>query len=126
MLDRGLLDCYHLRTRSASPVDAAEDWRSSPMVKRIIVLAAALVMMAASPALAQQSPPTSGTIQGSVSDNGTITGNADGFQPGTNVQWTLASTPTLLGNTTADSAGHASITAPLPVGITAGTHTLTA
>jgi LPXTG-motif cell wall-anchored protein len=95
------------------------------MIKRIVLLTGVFMLLVAAPALAQTGGSTA-SISGAVSDNGTITGNADGFMPGTQVSWTLASTPTLLGTTTADASGHATITANLPGDITAGTHTLTA
>jgi LPXTG-motif cell wall-anchored protein len=95
------------------------------MIKRIVLLTGVFLLLLAAPATAQTGG-TTGSVQGSVSDNGTITGNGDGFKPGTNVDWSIASTPTFLGTTVADGTGHATITAALPGDITAGTHTLTA
>jgi len=54
-----------------------------------------------------------------------LTLTASGFQPGETVSVILASTPTTLATTTADSTGKVSVTVTLPSNLSAGAHTLT-
>ena len=70
-------------------------------------------------------PPARPTASATVSDNGTVTCIADGLKAGSDATCSIASTPTLLGHMTADAQGHAQGTFPLPIDITAGTHTIT-
>jgi LPXTG-motif cell wall-anchored protein len=98
------------------------------MLKRIVLVAgASLLLLLASPASAQTNP--SGQqgqhVDSTASDNGTISCSGDGFKPGSDEEFSIASTPTVLGHATADASGHVTLTAPLPGNITPGTHTVT-
>ena len=97
------------------------------MVKRILLVAVASVslFLLAPSAHAQSGTPVVG-LTCTFFDNGTVTCTATNFQSGSTVTFTIASTPTLLGTAVADSSGTATLTAPLPSGIEAGTHTVTA
>jgi LPXTG-motif cell wall-anchored protein len=57
--------------------------------------------------------------------NDTVTVMVHGMNPGETVKIYMASTPTLLGSVTANSAGVMNATFPLPAGLAAGTHTIT-
>ena len=55
-----------------------------------------------------------------------ITVSGSGWPPHILITVTIASTPTVLGTTTTDSSGSFTFTGPLPYGLTAGNHTVTA
>jgi 5'-nucleotidase len=101
-------------------------------VKKLLILAATAITMTlafALPASAQYDPmyiqvsPTAVTSCGT--DTGQITVTAGYFTAGSNVTVTLTSDPVVLGTLVADAAGNVSSTFNLPVGVTAGSHTVT-
>jgi LPXTG-motif cell wall-anchored protein len=95
------------------------------MIKRIVLLTSVLVLMLVGPATAQTGGP-SGTNTCSIDEaKATVSCTVSGYQPGTEVSFTIASTPTLLGKSIANAAGVATITAPLPGDIGAGPHSIT-
>jgi protein-tyrosine phosphatase len=103
------------------------------MVKRAIalaaILAAAMVTAMAVPAAAQQYPPDTNIITASATcptPGETLTVQAQTFAAGSTVTIGLASTPTVLGTTTANSDGVATLEVTIPDGAAAGAHTLTA
>jgi hypothetical protein len=95
------------------------------------VLALAILAGAATQAVAQTYPPEpgSGTLTGSSSvvvPGGTITISGSGASPGATVTITFASTPVVLGTTTADAEGAFSATVTIPTSAEAGEHTVSA
>jgi LPXTG-motif cell wall-anchored protein len=106
--------------------------RAAAVKKLLIVAVTAVVMMlaVAQPASAQYQPmfitvsPTAVTSCGT--DSGTVTVDAGYFTPGSDVVITLQSDPVTLGTVVASATGTVNATYTLPVGVTAGTHTVTA
>lgn len=101
-------------------------------MKKLLFLAvtAFVLGLATLPASAQYQPmfitvnPTAVTSCGT--DTGTVTVNAGYFEEGSNVVVTLQSDPVVLGTVVADAAGTINVTYSLPVGVTAGAHTVIA
>jgi LPXTG-motif cell wall-anchored protein len=102
-------------------------------VKKLLFLAMTalvLTMAAALPASAQYQPmfitvsPTAVTSCGT--QTGQVTVNAGYFKAGSNVTVTLQSDPVVLGTVVASATGTINATYNLPVGVTAGSHTVTA
>jgi LPXTG-motif cell wall-anchored protein len=102
------------------------------MLKRILVLAVAIVGLAAAPALADDEPqyPPQDDLKISVSatalcpgDSVTISG--EGFAPGSSVVVELAANETTLGSATADGAGAFSLETTIPDTQAAGDYTVT-
>ncbi len=80
-------------------------------------------------ALGVDYPATTGTLNTSltsVAPGDSVTVSGDGFLPGTPVQITIESTPTLLARVNADARGAIRATVTIPSGLEPGTHTLTA
>ena len=101
------------------------------MIKKTLLLAAALLFTTVGVAHAQDAYPPDGGAAITVSDTTpapgqTITIVARGFQPGTDVTFTLYSQPVNLGTATADAAGNATLQATIPANIAPGTHTIEA
>ena len=97
------------------------------MLKKILVLAAGLLLLGTGVAGAQQYPPAeeSATVSDTTVEPGQpITIRVEGFQ-GT-VTFTLFSAPVVLGTATANSAGVATLTATIPENTTPGTHRIDA
>lgn len=97
------------------------------MLKRMAVLAAALVGLAAVPAAAQQYPPDENLV--TVSDTtpcpgGAVTITAKTFTPGSTVDVRLDGAP--LATPTADAEGVVTVEATVPQTTTVGSHTITA
>lgn len=97
------------------------------MLKRMAVLAAALVGLAAAPAAAQQYPPGENLI--TVSDTtpcpgGAVTITAKTFTPGSTVDVRLDGAP--LATPTADAEGVITVEATVPDTTPVGSHTITA
>ncbi|MGH9085537.1 MAG: LPXTG cell wall anchor domain-containing protein [Acidimicrobiales bacterium] len=93
------------------------------MLKKILVLAAGLLLLGATAAGAQQYPPAGNTVTAddtTVAPGEPITLSAQKFQG--SVTFTLFSAPVVLGTATANSAGVATITATIPSNTTPGTH----
>jgi len=101
-------------------------------VKKLLFVAITVLALsiAALPASAQYQPmfitvsPTAVTSCGT--DTGTVTVDAGYFTPGSNVVVTLQSDPVTLGTVVASATGTINATYNLPVGVTAGAHTVTA
>jgi LPXTG-motif cell wall-anchored protein len=86
--------------------------------------AAEVEPVSAAPALAAAYGTAAATVTAGV-HNTAITVDVHGLTPGETVTIYIASTPTLLGQATASSAGIVNATFPLPAGLAAGTHTVT-
>ena len=97
-------------------------------VAALVLAAFAGLMVAAVPAGAQASyPGASVSVNTStVAPGGSITVTAEGSKSGSTVQFTIESTPQSLGSAAANSSGVAVLTAKVPAGIEAGTHTIRA
>ena len=98
------------------------------MLKKILLIAAALLFVGAGAAHAQDYPPrgNSLTASASVVAAGTpVTLTAQVFLPGTNVVFRIFSDPVTLGTATANSNGVATLTATIPSNFS-GQHTITA
>jgi len=101
-------------------------------VKKLLFLAVTAVVfgLATLPASAQYNPmfitvsPTA--VESCGTDTGTITVNAGYFEPGSTVTVTLQSDPVVLGTVAASGTGTINATFNLPVGVTAGAHTVIA
>jgi len=99
------------------------------MLKKVVLLAAALVLVTAGTAAAQDYPPAGDTVTVSdttVEPGQSITLSARTFQAGSTVTFTLFSAPVVLGTATANSSGVATITATIPANTAPGTHTIEA
>jgi len=75
---------------------------------------------------AKPGPPSASTNLGQVAPGGTLTFSVDNFDPFTDVNVTLHSTPVDLGSTKTDGNGHFSVAITIPTGIDPGQHTLVA
>ena len=101
-------------------------------MKKLLFLAVTAVVfgLATLPASAQYNPmfitvsPTA--VESCGTDTGQITVNAGYFEPGSTVTVTLQSDPVVLGTVAADASGTINVTYNLPVGVTAGAHTVIA
>jgi LPXTG-motif cell wall-anchored protein len=99
------------------------------MMKRAMALALVLVGLMAAPAAAQQYPPVTNIITASATcptPGETLTVSAQTFAPGAEVTVSLESTPTVLGTTTANGDGVATLEVTIPAAATSGAHTITA
>jgi LPXTG-motif cell wall-anchored protein len=99
------------------------------MVKRAIALAGLLVAATAAPVAAQQYPPHPNIITVSATcptPGETLTVSAQTFAPSATVTISLASTPIVLGKTTANGDGVAVLGVTIPADATPGAHTITA
>jgi len=99
------------------------------MIRRAIALGGLLVVAAAAPAAAQQYPPDTNimTVSATCPTPGeTLAISAQTFAPGADVTVSLASTPAVLGTTTANGDGVATFEVTIPADAAPGTHTLTA
>lgn len=101
------------------------------MVKKILLLSAALLFVTAGTATAQDAyPPPEGeaiTVSDATPAPGQqITIQACCFQPGSTVTFTLYSQPVTLGTATADANGVATLVATIPSNIAPGPHTIEA
>lgn len=103
------------------------------MLKKTLLLGAALLFVMAGTAAAQDAdayPPTpaeSLTVSDTTPAPGqSITITACCFMPGTTVTFTLFSAPVVLGTATADAGGVATLVATIPADTTPGTHTIEA
>jgi hypothetical protein len=97
------------------------------MVKRLLALAAVLLIAMAGTAAAQAYPPGGNTITANdttVAPGDSITLTAQIFRPGSVVTFTMGSV--VLGTATANSSGVASLTTTIPAGTAPGTHTIQA
>jgi LPXTG-motif cell wall-anchored protein len=84
-------------------------------------------LLAVSPAMATYPPssPSVGTPSSNLTAGSSTTLSGDGWQPGSTVQLTIASTPQSLGSATVAGDGTFSATVSIPC-VEAGTHTITA
>jgi hypothetical protein len=101
--------------------------RLGPM-RRFSIAATALLLLlfGAQAALAAYGPSGSLTLSSSTSTAGAALGvSGDGFDPGSNVQVTIHSTPVLLTTVAADGSGNFSVTVTIPAGFD-GLHQITA
>lgn len=101
------------------------------MVKKLLLLCAALLIATAGTAAAQDAYPPPQGEQIQVSDatpepGQQITLRACCFMPGTTVTFTLYSQPVTLGTATADADGWATLVATIPAGTAPGVHTIEA
>jgi LPXTG-motif cell wall-anchored protein len=97
------------------------------MMKRAMALALVLVGLMAAPAAAQQYPPDTNIITVSVTcptPGEALTVSAQTFAPGAEVTVSLEST--VLGTTTANGDGVATLEVTIPADATPGAHTITA
>jgi hexosaminidase len=87
----------------------------------------AVLVLSAGTASAQYNVPATVTANTSTpSAGGPITLTAEGFGPGTTVQFSVESTPQALGSAVASSSGVATLTTTLPANLSAGAHTIRA
>ena len=85
-----------------------------------------LLLFGTQAVLAAYGPSGSLTLSSSTSTAGAPVGvSGDGFDPGSNVQITIHSTPVLLTTVAADGSGHFSATVTIPAGFS-GLHQITA
>jgi hypothetical protein len=97
-------------------------------MRRFAIAATALLLLlfGAQAALAAYGPSGSLTLSSSTSTAGAPLGvSGDGFDPGSNVQVTIHSTPVLLTTVAADGSGNFSVTVTIPAGFV-GLHQITA
>jgi LPXTG-motif cell wall-anchored protein len=99
------------------------------MLKKLLAVAALLVLTTAGVAKAQDYPPDTNGLTISVSAAGinvTIIITAQTFEPGTPVAFTMFSDPIALGTAIADSNGVATLNAKVPASAPAGSHRIEA
>jgi hypothetical protein len=97
-------------------------------MRRFAIAATALLLLlfGAQAVLAAYGPSGSLTLSSSTSTAGAAVGvSGDGFDPGSNVQVTIHSTPVLLTTVAADGSGNFSATVTIPAGFD-GLHQITA
>jgi LPXTG-motif cell wall-anchored protein len=95
------------------------------MIKKVLGLAALMMLVLTPAALAQDYPPAGGGVTASdttPAPGQTITVTASGFQPASTVTFDLFSAPVRLGTAVADANGTATLTATIPAGTPAGQH----
>ncbi len=102
-----------------------------PVVKKLVALAALLLVSMAGPAHAGDGYADEDTIvvsDASVTAGQTVTATAEVFEPGSTVTFTftLSSGAVVLGTAVADASGVATLTFVVPSTATAGTHTVEA
>jgi LPXTG-motif cell wall-anchored protein len=101
--------------------------RTTRALLAALVGVATLVLLA--PAAGAQDYPGGASITlntPTVGQGGSVTATATGFQPGSDVTFTLASDPITLGTVKANDSGVASITFTVPSNFATGAHTVTA
>ncbi|HEX4869024.1 MAG TPA: hypothetical protein VFV32_15535, partial [Acidimicrobiales bacterium] len=100
------------------------------MLKKILLLTAALLFVTAGTAAAQDAYPPAGngaTVTITRAEPGQpITIRVQVFAPGTTVDFTLFSAPVHLGSAVADANGVATLTFTVPENTAPGTHTIEA
>ncbi|MCX6524663.1 MAG: hypothetical protein NTX58_07850 [Actinobacteria bacterium] len=89
-------------------------------------LAAVLVLSVGTASAAYNVPATVTANTSTPAAGGPITLTAQGFGPGTTVQFSVESTPQALGSAVANSSGVATLTTTLPANLPAGAHTIRA
>jgi hypothetical protein len=95
------------------------------MIKKVLGLAALLMLVLSPAALAQDSPPGGGGLTASdttPAPGQAITLTAAGFQVGSTVTFDLFSAPVRLGTAVANTGGTATLTATIPASTPAGSH----